>query len=131
MRFKLREREEENPDDRRGHRHIGSLEDKRSGISMGKVPENDLDHPFVETRGGDRVTHRYFGYRGFELTENFCHRGIENSEIVRLDQGRPSVGDTWWRSRLLGKVLIESQVGASGFGVSRILRVRLPEHQKL
>jgi hypothetical protein len=46
----------------------------------------------VETRGGDRATHRYIGYRGFELTENFCHRGIKNSEIARLDQGHPSVG---------------------------------------
>jgi hypothetical protein len=46
----------------------------------------------VETRGGDRATHRYIGYRGFKLTENFCHRGIRNSEIVRLDQGRPSAG---------------------------------------
>jgi hypothetical protein len=46
----------------------------------------------VETCGGDRVTHQYINYRGFELTENFCHRGIKNSKIARLDQGRPSVG---------------------------------------
>jgi hypothetical protein len=46
----------------------------------------------VETCGEDRATHRYIDYRGFELTKNFCHRGIENSEIERLDQGRPLVG---------------------------------------
>jgi hypothetical protein len=44
----------------------------------------------VETRGGDRANHRYVGYRGFELTEDFCHRGSESPEITRSDQDRPS-----------------------------------------
>jgi hypothetical protein len=59
----------------------------------------------VATRGGDRATPRYIGYRGFELTGDFCHRGIRNSENVRMDQDRPSVGiwggdpDYWGKSR--------------------------------
>jgi hypothetical protein len=32
--------------------------------------------------------------------------------------------------QIVGKVPIESQIGASGFDVSRIQRTRLPEHQK-
>jgi hypothetical protein len=36
--------------------------------------------------------HRYIGYWGFNLTENFCHQGIKNSEITRLDQGHLSAG---------------------------------------
>jgi hypothetical protein len=76
----------------------------RSGIFMVKIPGIDRSRPSVETRGGDRATRRYIGYRGFELTEDFCHQGIENPEIARLDQGRPSVGNTWRRSRPSGEV---------------------------
>jgi hypothetical protein len=65
-------------------RMLGHFKSRNSG--------NNLDHPFVVTRGRDRATHRYIDYRGFELTESFCHRSIENFETMRLDQGRSS---TW------------------------------------
>ena len=89
------------------NRDISSLEIERVNLSC----------LFVKTCGGDRVTHRYINYRGFELTENFFHRGIENSEMMRLDQGHPSVGDTWQRSVLSGEVPIEGQIGALEFGI--------------
>jgi hypothetical protein len=47
-----------------------------------KSPGNDLDRPFVETRGGDRATHRYIGYRGFETEISVI--GHRKSEIARI-----------------------------------------------
>jgi hypothetical protein len=48
---------------------------------------------------GDR---RYIDYRGFELTEDFCHRGSESPEITRSDQDRPLEEDAWRRSEHSG-----------------------------
>jgi hypothetical protein len=45
-------------------------------LAPGEVPRFDQSHPTVETRGGDRATHRYTGYRGFELTKDFVIRKV-------------------------------------------------------
>jgi hypothetical protein len=72
------------------------------------------------------------GYRHSEYRSSRGRgsRDTSSLETTRLDQGRPSVGDTWRRSRLSGEVPIEGQIGASEFGVSQVLRTRLPEHSK-
>jgi hypothetical protein len=67
---------------------------------------------------------RYRSSRGRES------RDTSSLEIARLDQDCPSVGGTWRRSRLSGEVPIEGQVGASEFGVSRVLKTRRSGHQK-
>jgi hypothetical protein len=46
------------------------LRSRKSGHFKSRISGKDLSSPFVETRGGDRVTRRYIGYRGFELTED-------------------------------------------------------------
>jgi hypothetical protein len=83
--------------------------------------------PFVEPAVGI-AENRHSGYRN---SRGRGSRDTSSLEITRLDQGRPSVGDTWRRSRLSGEVPIEGQIGASEFGVSRVLRTRLPEHSEV
>jgi hypothetical protein len=70
---------------------------------------------------------RHSKYRSFRGRGS---RDTSSLETTRLDQGRPSVGDTWRRSRLSGEVPIEGQTGASEFGISRVLKMRRSGHQK-
>jgi hypothetical protein len=46
------------------------LRSRNSGHFKSRISGKDLSRPFVETRGRDRATCRYIGYRGFELTED-------------------------------------------------------------
>jgi hypothetical protein len=70
----------------------GVMRSRKLGHFKSRNSGNDLDRPFEETRGRDRMTRRYIGYWGFGLTEDFHHRSIENSETARGNQDRPFLG---------------------------------------
>jgi hypothetical protein len=107
-----------------GLQRLGYQESRGQEIRnlQGENPELNQSRPFVETRGGNRVTQRYIGYWGFELIEEFCHRGIRMSRNHERRSGLSILKGRVAASEAFGKGPDRRATSEkSGIGISRIL----------